>query len=271
MSLHETVVDHIDLVGLFAVEGADLLGSNTSLLVVRAGWLLGDIGGEHLFWPVYVFAEVEVVNFFSVATIAVTASDQVEHLVARGHDVQVLHHAQELLRGNVLRLGSIKVSEAWLEEDPVGDNVNVEGCHHFDHLILITVTEHSGCSGVSDNISGVHCFREDLVKLGNKFSVVDKTWLCLALVAIDKLTCLCLCKSDSKSADACAECSLSDSALAELVEVDEELLDTDSVLGDASLDTLFNIGFMTKDSGLSLVIALMTVSRGADVLSVITD
>ena len=66
-------------------------------------------------------------------------------------------------------------------------------------------------------------------------------------------------------------CSLSDSALAELVEVDEELLDTDSVLGDTSLDTLFNIGFMTKDSGLSLVIALMTVSRGADVLSVITD
>lgn len=53
---------------------------------------------------------------------------------------------------------------------------------------------------------------------------------------------------------------LSNSALAELIEVNEELLDTDAILGDTSLDALLDIVFVAKDGGLTLVIALMAMS-----------
>ena len=53
---------------------------------------------------------------------------------------------------------------------------------------------------------------------------------------------------------------LSNSALAELIEVNEELLDTDAILGDASLDALLDIVFVAEDGGLPLVIALMAMS-----------
>lgn len=53
---------------------------------------------------------------------------------------------------------------------------------------------------------------------------------------------------------------LSNGALAELIEVNEELLDTDAILGDASLDALLDIIFVAEDGGLPLVIALMAMS-----------
>lgn len=53
---------------------------------------------------------------------------------------------------------------------------------------------------------------------------------------------------------------LSNGALAELIEVNEELLDTDAILGDASLDALLDIVFVAEDGGLPLVIALMAMS-----------
>ena len=53
---------------------------------------------------------------------------------------------------------------------------------------------------------------------------------------------------------------LSNGALAELIKVNEELLDTDAILGDASLDALLDIVFVAEDGGLPLVIALMAMS-----------
>ena len=53
---------------------------------------------------------------------------------------------------------------------------------------------------------------------------------------------------------------LSNGALAELIEVNEEFLDTDAILGDASLDALLDIVFVAEDGGLPLVIALMAMS-----------
>ena len=103
MCLSETVVDHINGVGLLPEERAHLLGAHADLLVVGASWFLGLVGGEHILRSVHVLAEVEVVDFFSVAAVAVTASNQIEHGVARRHDVEVFHYAEELLRGDVLR------------------------------------------------------------------------------------------------------------------------------------------------------------------------
>lgn len=75
MCLSETVVDHINGVGLLLEERAHLLGAHADLLVVGASWFLGLVGGEHILRSVHVLAEVEVVDFFSVAAVAVTASN----------------------------------------------------------------------------------------------------------------------------------------------------------------------------------------------------
>ncbi len=102
--LHEAVVDHIDLRSVVTEEGADLLGTDTNLLEVL--WLgsLSHVGGEHVLGTVHILAEVEVVNLLGVATIAVTANNQVVHLFAGGHDVQSLEDAKELLGRDMLRV-----------------------------------------------------------------------------------------------------------------------------------------------------------------------
>ena len=103
MRLCETVVDHIDGVSCLPEERADLLGAHANLLVVGAGWAFGLVGREHVFRSIHVLAEVEIVDFLSVATVAVTANNQIEHSVAWRHDIQVFHYAEELLSCNVLR------------------------------------------------------------------------------------------------------------------------------------------------------------------------
>ena len=103
MCLCETVIDHIYCFSGVPEERADLLGAHTDLLVVRAGWLFGLVLGEHVFRSIHVLAEVEIVDFLSVATVAVTANNQIEHSVAWRHDIQVFHYAEELLSCNVLR------------------------------------------------------------------------------------------------------------------------------------------------------------------------
>ena len=75
MCLSETVVNHIDSIGLIPEERAHLLGAHADLLIVGTSWFLGLVGGEHILGSVHIFAEVEIVDLFGVAAIAVTASN----------------------------------------------------------------------------------------------------------------------------------------------------------------------------------------------------
>ena len=119
MGLAETVVDNVKALGVFLEEGALLLGANADLDESLSRGDLRNVGGEHVLGAVDVLDEVVIVDFLGVAAVAVTANDQVEFFVARRHDVQVLHNAKELLGGDVLGLGSVKVLEAGLKEDAV--------------------------------------------------------------------------------------------------------------------------------------------------------
>ena len=141
MSLTETVVDHIDSLSSLTEEGADLLGTNTSLEWLFGGSLLCLVSWEHVLWPINILAEMEEVDFFSVTTITVTANDKIKHGITGRHNVKVFHYTKELLSSDVLGVRAIKVLEAWLKKDPVGDYVLIEGCHHLDHLLLFLVVE----------------------------------------------------------------------------------------------------------------------------------
>jgi hypothetical protein len=61
----------------------------------------------------------------------------------------------------------------------------------------------------------------------------------------------------------------SDSALAQFVEVNEKLPDTNAVSGNARLNAPLDVGLVTQLFGLSLIVGLVTMRRGAHVLHVI--
>ena len=69
------------------------------------------------------------------------SNHEVEHLVAWWHQVQSLHHSQELLLGDVLRLRSVEVHEAWLEQDSVRHHMAVKSSHAVNHGLLFVVRE----------------------------------------------------------------------------------------------------------------------------------
>ena len=63
---------------------------------------------------------------------------------------------------------------------------------------------------------------------------------------------------------------LSNSSLTKFVEVEEKLSNTDSILGNESLDTHLNISFTTELSW-DLVVALMSMLRGGHEFDLIAD
>ncbi len=104
-----------------------MLLADSNLFDVARLASFGDILWEHVLWAIDITAEVEIVNLFGVAAIAVTANNQIENGIGRGHDVQIFHHSQELLSGDVLRLRAVKVLESWLQQDTVGHHMLVKG------------------------------------------------------------------------------------------------------------------------------------------------
>ena len=117
--LTETVVENINFFGWLFEEHA-LLGvrdaENGALL--RQG-VLSDVGGEHVLGTIDILAEVVIVNVLIVALVAVLADHQVEKFVTGRHDVESLHHTQELGGTDMVALGAVKVHEGWLEQDSV--------------------------------------------------------------------------------------------------------------------------------------------------------
>ena len=63
---------------------------------------------------------------------------------------------------------------------------------------------------------------------------------------------------------------LSDGSLAEFVEVEEEFSDTDSILGDESLNASLNVALASEFTW-GLVIALMTMLRSPHKLDLVAD
>jgi len=122
-----------------------------------------------------------------------------------------------------------------------------------------------------DNSIHVSGLQEHLVELVDEVNVSDKTTGGAGLVPLNQLACLLFGKIYSKSANTGAESCFSNGSLSQLVEVDEELLDANSVFGDARLDALFNIVFVAEHCRGSLVARLMAVSRFAQILNVIAD
>ena len=75
VSLSEAVVDNVKAFSTLAEERADLLGTHSNLHDLVSLRALSLISREHVFWPIHIFAEIEIVDFLGVAAITVTADD----------------------------------------------------------------------------------------------------------------------------------------------------------------------------------------------------
>lgn len=107
------------------MEGRYLSRSNTEHVYRWCLCSFSLVSGEHVFWTINIFAEMEVVNFFVVASVTVLPNHQVKYFITWRHQIKLFKHSQELLLGNVLRLGSVEVHEVWLKQNSVRDDVSV--------------------------------------------------------------------------------------------------------------------------------------------------
>jgi hypothetical protein len=72
-----------------------------------------------------------------VAKIAISTSDEREVNWVGGHQAERFQNADELVRSHMLALCTVKVVEAWLEEDSLGDNLVVEALHYLNEAFEI--------------------------------------------------------------------------------------------------------------------------------------
>jgi len=141
----------------------------------------------------------------------------------------------------VLRLGFVEIVESGLEENSLGGDLVAESIEHAHDLSLFVLVEQSGTLGLLDNSAGVGKVREDSVDVVDEGTVLDETGLALDSVLVDEVVNLVGVKPDIQSADTGTESSFADPSFAEFVEIQEELLDSDSVLGSECLEFVFNI------------------------------
>ena len=139
--LTEAIVKHIDVCSWLFEEHALLVMSDTQNGSLLSNWVFGNVGREHVFWTVDVFAEEVVVNVLVVAFVTILADHQFEHIIAWWHDSERLHNTQELGRADMVAFGAVKVHECWLEQDAMRDDLLLEFPHCVGHLILLLLSE----------------------------------------------------------------------------------------------------------------------------------
>jgi len=141
----------------------------------------------------------------------------------------------------VLGLGFVEIVEARLQENSLGGDLVAESIEHAHDLSLFVLIEQSGTLGFLNDSTGVGQVREDSVDVVDESTVLDKAGLALDSVLVDEVVNLVGVKPNIQSTDASAESSFANPSFAEFIEIQEELLDSDSVLGSKGLELVFDI------------------------------
>jgi len=269
--LEPSVVDHVQVSGLAGKEWRSLISSH-AWNVVSVGWgVLGHVAWENVLWAVQVKAELPVVDFSGGASVAVLSNDQVKDGLVGWHEAELLEHAEELVLGDVELLASVEVHEAWFEEDTLGLDFVVHFSDGVQHGIFLIIRPDSLSLDVLNGGRWVHLVAEHHVELLQELSVVNHAGTIRDSVSVDELLDLGLGESNVEGANAGAESSLSTGALAELVEVNEELLHADAVLGGEGLQTTFNVGLGCEGWVACLEGAWVAVVAPAHVLALVAE
>ena len=168
-------------------------------------WVLGDVRRINGLRSIDVVAELPVVDFLGVSKIAIFASDEGEVCWVGGHQSKSFQNADELVGSHMLALCTVKVVEARLEEDSLGDNLVVKALHDLDEACTVGFAhERSGlCFFYSTEWVGI--VGENVVQIVAELRVTDETDFSRVGVLSQKLLSFNLIKSDVKGTDTSAE------------------------------------------------------------------
>jgi hypothetical protein len=167
--------------------------------------VLGNVRGVNGLGPVHVIAELPVVDFLGVAKITISTGDEGEVNWVRGHQAERFQNADELVRSHMLALCTVKVVEAWLEEDSLGDNLVVEALHYLNEAFEICSAHEGSRLCFFHGTGRIGKVGENVVQILAELGVTDETDFSRVGVLSEELLSFNLVKSHVKGTDASAE------------------------------------------------------------------
>ena len=210
-------------------------------------------------------AEINIIDLIGVSLVHITSENKVKH-VFWGEDAELVKNSQELALGDVTALSDIEVLELRLQM-----NAAVKNCCSIVlkiglNLILLflgalqVLTSGSESVLASDWLNGRLRFLintlggKSKVNNGAEFGIAEVS---VHVVSLSKRCELSLSKREVKHGENGAELRHGDLALAELIEVTEELLNSYALHNHQSLKTLLNIIRIIGNVNCSLQVSIL--------------
>lgn len=206
-----------------------------------------------------VFTEVNVVNLINIALVHVPSAQFLEDVFASA-DSQQVEHTQELELGNVAVASLVEVLEGGFEVNAALHNsaaVLIEHGLHGIRVLVHTGLEvlaaseqgivlcngwHAGVRGLVDAAGG-----EGLVDRLREGNIVEELLGVISLVLVSQCVVLLLSEVEVKLGQNGVELLLSDMTLAQLVEINEELLNSNALHHNHGAETVLNISWVVVD------------------------
>jgi hypothetical protein len=210
-------------------------------------------------------AEVNIVNLVNISLVHVVAEEGLGHGIG-GANLEEVNYAEELLLGNVSVLGDIEVLEDGLEENAAGsdsllvfskDGLKVD---HVFSLEVLSAGENCLAFGHGGNFAeGVlldSIGSEGLVDGGAELNVVEELLGVGGNILVSESLVLLVGEGEAELGKDGAELGASHTALSELVEVEEELLNADALHDDHGADAVLNVGGVAAEVDAGLHVAV---------------
>lgn len=234
--------------------------SGLGLGVVVERVVVSSSNSEQLLRGVNVVAEVEVIHFIGITFVHVGLEEGVEHIL-RGRHSKLSERSQELVLGDVLILCDIEVLEHWLQVNSldldsgpvllhdVADDLlllrsHVQVLPSGRHGVLDRDRCHLGKRGLLDTVGG-----EGAVDVVAEVGVIEEgiravhgAWVEFGLVLESQGIEFFSGQIEVEHGQDGLELLLGHSAFSKLIEIDEELFNSDSFHHDQGLEPFFNVG-----------------------------
>ena len=213
---------------------------------------------EELFLIVNVLGEVNIVDLVDISLVHVTPQQHLQ-LSLGCSDAEQVQHTQELGLGDMAILSDIEVLEDWFEMDALVldcSPVLLQQVLHPFHLLWVggevlssgkqgVVLGHRGHSHGWIFVNA--CRGECFVDACNEVSVLEKALWVVSLILVCEGFKLVVRVGEVHAREDGFELSASHSALPELVEVSEELLNPDSFHHNSGSEPVFNVLRIAED------------------------
>lgn len=206
---------------------------------------------EKLFSTIDIFTEVNIVALIDVTLVHVAAEERLED-VLRSADSQKVEDTKELILGDMTVASDIVVLEDWFQMDALVLDGSLVFFKNLVDLGFVLIASQVLAAG-EESVAGGHAWDacrgglvdagdgEGAVHVGAEFSVSEESLRIISLVLLGERLELVVGQGEVHGAEDLLELWASDAAFSELVEIAEELFNTDSLHYDGGLETILNI------------------------------